>query len=59
MRPAASWGIGEGREEGRAFCLRLLKDTPGKEHRGSFVSTGWKRPWGPIYMSIKIQTYAL
>lgn len=34
MRPAASWGIGEGREEEGVFCLQFVKDTPGKEQEG-------------------------
>lgn len=34
MGPAASWGIGEGREKEGAFCLQLVKDTPGKEQGG-------------------------
>lgn len=36
MKPAPSWGMGQGREEEGAFCLQLVKDTAGQEHRGKY-----------------------
>lgn len=59
MRPAASWGIGEGREEERVFCLQLVKDTPGKEQGGKPRKCGLEETLGTYLCVYKIQTYVL
>lgn len=59
MRPAASWGMGEGREEERVFCLQLVKDTPGKEQEGKHHKYRLEEALGTYLYVYKIQTYVL
>ena len=53
MKPAASWELGEGRREG-AFCLLLVKDTPGRKQGWNHCESELKGTLGIYLMSIKI-----
>lgn len=51
MKPAASWGIGSGREGKRAFCLLFVKDTPGKKQGGNHCESELEGTLG-IYLCV-------